>query len=157
MALNDLIEDVVALLDPLCGDHGVTLVRQLDGSLPQISADAHQIKQVLMNLCLNAIQSMPDGGTLTLMTKAEARDGEGIALTVRDTGSGMNETIRQKIFEPFVTTKEGGSGLGLAVCRSIVERHGGQIGLTAGEAQGTTFTVWLPMTGGGTEIAKQLA
>ncbi|MBU1983300.1 MAG: ATP-binding protein [bacterium] len=153
--VNGLVEETLALLEPLCGDHGVTLTRELAGSLSPVTADAHQIKQVLMNLCLNAIQAMPDGGILTVVTRPMVVDGQdGMELLVRDTGSGMVESIRHKVFEPFVTTKEGGSGLGLAVSKSIVERHGGRIWLTTDEISGTTFTVWLPIAGGGMEIAK---
>jgi two-component system sensor histidine kinase HydH len=75
-------------------------------------------------------------------------------LSVRDTGTGMAEGVRQDLFEPFVTTKAGGSGLGLAVSKSIVERHGGRIGMAAQEGRGATFTVWLPRTGSGMEIAS---
>ena len=153
--VNGLVEETLALLEPLCGDHGIILEKELAGSLSPVMADAHQIKQVLMNLCLNAIQAMPDGGTLTVVTRPKGVSGqEGMELSVRDTGSGMAEGIRQDLFEPFVTTKAGGSGLGLAVSKSIVERHGGQIGITTEGGRGTTFTVWLPRTGSGMEIAS---
>jgi signal transduction histidine kinase len=153
--VNGLVEETLVLLEPLCGDHGIILKMELAGSLSPVMADAHQIKQVLMNLCLNAIQAMPDGGALTVVTRPKAVNGqEGMDLSVRDTGSGMAEGIRQDLFEPFVTTKAGGSGLGLAVSKSIVERHGGRIGITTEEGCGTTFTVWLPRTGSGMEIAS---
>ncbi|MEI8191193.1 MAG: ATP-binding protein, partial [candidate division NC10 bacterium] len=145
---NSLVEETLVLLEPLCGDHGISLIRELSESLSPVTADAHQIKQVLMNLCLNAIQAMPDGGVLTVITRPAADGREGAEFLVRDTGTGMVESIRQEVFEPFFTTKAGGSGLGLAVSKSIVERHGGCIRLTTAEGQGTTFAVWLPRTGG---------
>lgn len=151
---NSLVEETLELLDPLCGDRGITLIRELTEPLPPVTADAQQVKQVLMNLCLNAIQAMPDGGRLTVVARPTATDGQGgMELSVCDTGSGVAESIRNKIFEPFVTTKAGGSGLGLAVSRSIVERHGGRIWMTTEEGRGTTFTVWLPKTGDGMELA----
>lgn len=152
--VNGLVEETLLLLEPLCGDHGIILKREPAGPLSPVTADAHQIKQVLMNLCLNAIQAMPDGGILTVATRPIAANGQdGMELSVRDTGTGMAESIRQDVFEPFVTTKAGGSGLGLAVSKSIVERHGGRIWITTQEGRGTTFTVWLPKTGSGMEIA----
>ena len=154
VAANGLVEEALDLLAPLCDDRRIRLVRELADHLPAVTADAHQVKQVLMNLCLNAIQAMPDGGTLTVATRA-APSGErgGLELRVRDTGSGVAESVRPQVFEPFVTTKAGGSGLGLAVSRSIVERHGGRIWMAGGEGQGTLFGVWLPASGGGTDLA----
>lgn len=157
VAASALADEALVLLEPLCGERGITLVRELAEDLPPVTGDPYQLKQVLINLCLNAVQAMPDGGTLTVATRPSPTDGqEGIALVVRDTGPGVAESVRQRIFEPFVTTKVGGSGLGLAVSRSIVERHGGRIGLTSEEGRGATFTVWLP-TPRGTEPASSAA
>jgi signal transduction histidine kinase len=107
-----------------------------------------------VNLCLNAIQAMPDGGTLCVATRAWAWDGRpGVELAVRDTGPGVAEAVRRQLFEPFITTKPEGSGLGLAVSRSIIEQHRGRIWLGEQAAEGTAFHVWLPESGGGTQPA----
>jgi signal transduction histidine kinase len=149
VAASALVDEALVLLEPLCGDRGITLVRELAERLPPVTADAYQLKQVLMNLCLNGIQAMPDGGTLTVATHPSSADERGgVEFVVRDTGPGVAESIRSRVFEPFVTTKAGGSGLGLAVSRSIVERHGGRIGMTSAEGRGAAFTVWLPEAGG---------
>lgn len=155
LEVNGLVAETLLLLEPLCKDHGIVLEKALDGALSPVTADTHQVKQVLMNLCLNAIQAMPDGGVLTVTTRPQAVGGQaGMELSVRDTGTGMTEGIRRDAFEPFVTTKAGGSGLGLAVSKSIVERHGGRIAIASAEGRGTTFTVWLPQTGSGMDIAS---
>jgi signal transduction histidine kinase len=153
--VGELAGETLVLLEPLCSDHEITLMRDLADPLPTVTADPHQLKQVLMNLCLNAIQAMPGGGTLTVASRPAVQDGRnGVELQVRDTGTGMTESIRREVFEPFFTTKAGGSGLGLAVSRSIVERHGGRISMTTKEGQGTAMTVWLPATDIGTEVAS---
>jgi signal transduction histidine kinase len=150
VAASALADEGLVLLTPLCGERGISLVRELAEGLPPVTADAYQLKQVLMNLCLNAIQAMPEGGTLTVATRpSSATERGGIELVVRDTGPGVAESIRERLFEPFVTTKAGGSGLGLALSRSIVERHGGRIGLTTEAGRGAVFAVWLPESGGG--------
>ena len=111
------------------------------------------MSQVVLNLCLNAVQAMPGGGTLTVGSRASALDGQpGVELWVEDTGPGVPEDMRHQIFEPFITTKAEGSGLGLAVSRAIIERHKGRIWLATEPGRGTTFCVWLPTTSDGAEI-----
>ena len=103
-----------------------------------------------MNLTVNAVQAMPEGGELTLRTRAVP---PGVALVVQDTGVGMEESLREKIFLPFFTTKEvdQGTGLGLAVVHGIITAHGGRIEVESQPGQGSRFTVWLPVRGPGTE------
>jgi signal transduction histidine kinase len=124
-------------------------------SLPKVAGDADRLQQVLINLLLNAVQAMPDGGQLVVETRAmkRARPGlEGsaeqgfVSIAVRDTGIGIPEDIREKIFDPFYTTKEGqgGTGLGLAVCSGIVKEHDGWIDVEANDGGGTLFRVYLP-------------
>jgi signal transduction histidine kinase len=124
--------------------------------LPKVAGDADRLQQVLINLLLNAVQAMPDGGQLTVETKSVVRTRPGlegspeqrfVTISVRDNGIGIPEDIREKIFDPFYTTKEGqgGTGLGLAVCSGIVKEHDGWIDVEANNrGGGTVFHVYLP-------------
>jgi signal transduction histidine kinase len=113
--------------------------------LPSVMVDRHMIEQVLMNLILNAVQAMKNGGVLTIRTSVA----EGICrVEVSDTGSGIPASVLPRIFDPFFTTKgEGeGTGLGLSVNLGIVERHGGKILVESEVGKGTTFTLCLPVS-----------
>jgi signal transduction histidine kinase len=123
--------------------------------LPRVAGDADRLQQVMINLLLNAVQAMPDGGALSVETKAVKRTRPGlegsdeqrfVQFSVKDTGVGVPEEIRDKIFDPFYTTKDGqgGTGLGLAVCSGIVKEHDGWIDVENGDAGGTVFRVYLP-------------
>ena len=112
-----------------------------------IWCDAGQMKQVLLNLILNSIHAMPEGGTLTLsarLTTEAASDGPGVCLSVSDTGVGIPAAQRSRIFDPFFTTRDEGTGLGLAIVHAIVEGHRGRIDVDSVEGRGTTFTIALP-------------
>ena len=143
-SLNELVQEGLYFLEARCERTGVTLVREMDPTLPQITADRGQIQQVLVNLTVNAIQAMPDGGTLTLRT---AHDGTHVRLTVEDSGVGMAEEVRGQIFVPFFTTKEvgQGTGLGLSVVHGIVTAHGGTIQVESRPEQGSRFEIRLPL------------
>lgn len=119
----------------------VRLEEDLNPNLPPILGDGDQIQQVLINLITNAIQAMPEGGTLTLRTAMEA---DFAVIQVQDTGVGMTEEQLSHLFQPFYTTREQGIGLGLAVSHSIVEGHRGTIQVASTPGKGTTFTVRLP-------------
>jgi signal transduction histidine kinase len=144
--VNELVENGLDLLESRCTKAGIHVVRRLDPSLPEIAADAGQLQQVLVNLVVNAIQAMPDGGTLTLLTE---RAGETIVLTVQDTGVGMSAEVLSKVFMPFFTTKSvgEGTGLGLSVVHGIVTAHGGSIEAESKPGKGTRFRVLLPIAG----------
>ena len=128
--------------------------------LPQVVGDATQIQQVLMNLCVNARDAMPDGGTLSIDAQPvdlteedaerniDAEPGSYVCVRVRDTGTGMPTDVVDKIFEPFFSTKEEGegTGLGLSTAYSIIQSHGGFIDVASEEGKGTTFWVYLPVT-----------
>jgi signal transduction histidine kinase len=110
--------------------------------VPPLIGNPAQLKQVILNLVLNAMEAMPDGGRLTV---GLCPDGGGAAITVRDTGMGMDSEAIAQIFDPFYSTKEDGTGLGLAVSYGIIEGHGGQIRVESLPNKGTTFTIWLPL------------
>lgn len=116
------------------------------GEIPQVTCAPSQINQVFLNLITNAVQAMPgEQGILTLTTR---KDGEGVAVDIKDNGSGIPPEVLPKIFDPFFTTKEigKGTGLGLSISYKIVEQHGGKISVQTKQGEGTTFTVWLPLT-----------
>ncbi|OSQ35553.1 sensor histidine kinase [Thalassospira mesophila] len=105
-----------------------------------------ELQQVLVNLIVNALHAMPDGGTLTLMDQDMARDGEpGILITIADTGIGMAPDVMARIFDPFFTTKRReGTGLGLSISKTLIDRQGGSFDVTSTPGEGTTFLIWLP-------------
>jgi signal transduction histidine kinase len=119
----------------------VHVVVNLADGLDPVHADGDQLQQVLVNLCTNAAQAMPDGGTLTVRTRAESCFA---VVQVTDTGVGISEEHLQRLFEPFFTTKEKGIGLGLSVTKSIIEGHHGEIEVESWAGEGTCFTVRLP-------------
>jgi two-component system NtrC family sensor kinase len=144
--LNRIVEESLYFLESRCAKAGIEVVRVLAPRLPEISADASQLQQVLINLAVNAIQAMPDGGKLTIRTLA-ARNS--VSLVVEDTGAGMSGEVQKKLFSPFFTTKDvnEGTGLGLAVVHGIVTSHGGSIRVTSAPGQGARFEIQLPKNG----------
>ncbi len=155
--LNQLIRELAGMLQETF-PRTIVFDFQLAPSLPALLADQNQVQQILMNLCVNARDAMPDGGTLTLATEpVPGRDllhlGADPTRTyqcvhIKDTGVGIPPAVQQRIFEPFFTTKEkgNGTGLGLAVVEGIVSRHGGFIGLRSAPGEGSAFSIYLPET-----------
>jgi len=143
--LNEVVEEAFYFLEGRCAKGGIEVIRNLAGDLPAIEADAAQLKQIVVNLVVNAIQAMPGGGTLTVSTSA--RDAS-VSLMVRDTGVGMDDETREKIFLPFYTTKDvdEGTGLGLAVVHGIITAHGGTIDVSSQPGHGACFEIELPTT-----------
>ncbi|KPL01372.1 MAG: hypothetical protein AMJ91_00050 [candidate division Zixibacteria bacterium SM23_73_3] len=144
--LNQLVEEGLYFLESRCDKEGIELVRSLSPDLPEITADPAQLTQVLVNLIVNAVQAMPEGGRLMVQTLAGERH---ISLFVEDTGVGMSEEVIKKIFIPFFTTKDvnQGTGLGLPVVHGIITSHGGSIKVDSKVGRGTRFEVKLPLTG----------
>ncbi len=146
--LNDVVNDVIALTRHLLQTNNVALVVETDISLPWVSIDSNQMKQVLLNLIHNGLQAMPKGGEMqvrTFLGKRESRDW--VVMSVKDSGTGISVEDQTKIFEPFFTTKSssGGTGLGLSVTYGIVADHGGTIEVFSQPGQGSAFEVWLPL------------
>jgi len=125
---------------------GVSLDCQVDDALPEVPMDTRLVRQALLNLALNAVQAMPEGGTLTVRARLDGPRSSPVArIDLSDTGTGISAEVRPRIFEPFFTPKPTGTGLGLAVVRRIVEGHRGEVLVSSGEGHGTTFTIRLPL------------
>jgi signal transduction histidine kinase len=152
--INRLIEDSESLIEKHLRQNRIKLENDLDRALPPVIAAADQLKQVLLNLMLNAQQAMPEGGTIFMSTRVshgadpEFLMSDSVHIQIRDTGKGIAEEHLPHIFEPFFSTKdEKGTGLGLWVSQGIVQAHGGSIKLRSREGRGTTFSVALPIGG----------
>lgn len=164
--LHGLLEELAGFFRFLAQQNGVELVLAFDANRAWIRADRELLKQVFHNLLLNGVQAMPDGGTLTLGTRARtitapqqldryggaarlpngaaAQELDVVEVTVRDTGVGMAPEVQARIFDPFYTTKSRGTGLGLAIAHTIVEAHHGTIDVQSAPGKGTTFVLALP-------------
>ena len=120
---------------------------QLSQGLPRIAGDRVQLQQVILNLIMNAIESMSEvaEGSRELVIGANKAEPGGILVTVRDSGSGLPHANPERIFEAFYTTKSSGLGMGLSICRSIVEAHGGRLWATPNEPHGAVFYMMLPI------------
>jgi len=146
-ALGDVLDRLLPLLRHPARRRGVGLRTAIPPDLPRLAADPNQLQQLLINLILNALDATPAGGWIEVSGRPEPRHGRaGVAVAVADTGSGIPDELRSRLFEPFVTTKPAGqgTGLGLAICRDIIKAHGGDIGVDSRAGRGTTFTAWLP-------------
>jgi two-component system sensor histidine kinase HydH len=144
VAVPALLREVAALLEGEAAPRGVQITVQAAEELGPVTADRARMVQVLLNLGLNAVEAMPGGGTLTLAA-APAR--EGVRITVADTGSGIPAELLPRIFDPWVTTKTRGLGLGLPIARRIVEAHGGTLEVESGPGRGSQFHLLLPRRG----------
>ncbi len=146
MNLNERVEEALFLLEAGSEKQGIRLMRRLAEDLPTIEADPIQIRQVLVNLTVNAMQAIATEGTVTVETRAEPQH---VILSVSDTGQGMSPDVLKNIFNPFFTTKEPGegTGLGLSVVHGIVASHGGTIEVESQVGQGSRFIVRLPAAG----------
>src|SRR6201993_1356532 len=151
--LNAVVDRSVRLVAHQLELNGVELHLDLPSNLPAIQCDPGQIEQVLLALIMNAIDAMPRGGNLWVSTRMGDESDE-LAIEVRDDGSGIPPEILPNIFEPFLTTKETGKsvGLGLAVSQNIIEGHRGRVDVHSEVGKGTTFTVTLPVEGGGVPL-----
>ena len=143
-SINAVVEKAMSVIEANNLSSRVHIQLELHPHLPPVPMDQEQIHQVILNIAINAIEAMPEGGTLTVRTSRIASDtGDAVGISIRDTGQGIRrETLRQ-IFTPFFTTKERGVGLGLAVCERIIRSHGGKIRVKSIPGQGTIFFIRL--------------
>ncbi|MBI2457012.1 MAG: histidine kinase [candidate division NC10 bacterium] len=144
--LSAALREAIALAHPAADAAGVKVRLEMSDVLSKVIADPEQMKQLFGNLVLNAIQAMPNGGTLTVTARPPdgSRAGPGVQIHVEDTGTGIPDADLPRIFEPFYTTRTKGTGLGLAICRQIVEAHGGTIRVSRTGQEGTAIEVTLP-------------
>jgi signal transduction histidine kinase len=139
--LNTIVSDYVDFLEPQANSMEVELRPHLDSDLPVVMLDKSLMRQALVNLCRNAIEAMPEGGSIDLLTRTR---GDDVVLEIIDTGKGMDEKTRGQMFQAFFSTRSGGSGLGLPTVRKIVEAHHGRISCESEVGKGTRFTITLP-------------
>jgi signal transduction histidine kinase len=147
--VNSVVENVVVLIRKQLSDNNVNLIKNLKDDVPDIMADSNQLWQVFINIIVNAIQEMPEGGDLTIdtsweVTKSGSTETENVYVSFKDTGSGIEEEDLSKIFNPFFTKKDMGTGLGLSIAYKIIEEHQGRIIVRSEKGQGTVFTIELP-------------
>lgn len=156
--IHQVLDRVLVLLAQDPAAKTIQFARAYDAGLPPVQADAKQLGQVFLNLLLNAVQAMPDGGEITLQTalrdvngtdgSGSAASGQAVEVRLRDTGPGIPAHLVSEVFTPFFTTKPRGAGLGLSICRRIVEDHGGRIEVECAPGKGATFHVVLPVRAG---------
>jgi signal transduction histidine kinase len=144
-SLNGLVESCLDLAQARRKVEDVQVTLELDAALPQAMLDAREVRKVFLNLIGNALEAMEGGGTLTLRTRAAERGF--LETIVEDTGCGMSDETRARAFDLFYTTKETGTGLGMAIARSVVEQHGGRIEIRSQLGRGTQVSVLLPVEG----------
>jgi len=144
---SDVVDQAVQLLEHRLKSYEVVVVIQRTKRLPMIKADPEQLKEVLVNIIVNACEAMGNGGSMVISEEETSEKGMGrvVAIRLRDNGPGISESMREKIFQPFFTTKEEGTGLGLSIATRIIEEHHGRLYLESKENVGSTFIITLPI------------
>ncbi len=142
--VNHLIGEALALMRDDLRIHRILLEAEPNSRLPPVMGDRIQLQQVLLNLISNAIDAMAlEDGPRVLSVSSEVRDGAVVVVSVADTGAGIGPQDIQRVFNPLFTTKSGGMGLGLSICRSIIERHHGRLGVVPNTPKGAVFQIAL--------------
>ncbi|MGE5517183.1 MAG: ATP-binding protein [Bacteroidota bacterium] len=144
VAVADLAADALAMAGPECARRGIRLLAVVDKTLPAVHVDRVQLNQVLLNLVRNGMDAMPGGGEIVISAELA---GDAVAVQVADTGPGVSEEVASQLFKPFNTSKAAGMGLGLTICRSFVEAHGGRLWLDSNGPAGAAFRFVLPAPG----------
>jgi signal transduction histidine kinase len=148
--LAEVIEEMIDFFGPTARGSNIELKSYVPADLPPVLLDRDLFKQAILNLMLNAQQAMPGGGTLTIQGCSDpAETPRSVCLMLIDTGNGMAPEVAARAFRPFFSTKAGGTGLGLATTRKIIEAHGGSVAVQSEPERGTKFTVRLPVFSGG--------
>ena len=140
-SVADPLKNCLAMLKPQFEERRITVTLDIPAALPNIALDAEQMEQVFFNLLKNALEAMSDGGKIDIALGSDDHD---VFLSIRDNGSGMEAEQLATLFEPYRTTKEKGTGLGLLISKRIVTEHGGAIAAESQPGTGTTFTITLP-------------
>jgi signal transduction histidine kinase len=144
--INQTIREVIGLGQSEVQRNHIALETQLSDDMPVVFADRIQLQQVMLNLMMNAIEAMTQITTpRELLISSGADDSKGVVVVVRDSGAGLDSKSLERLFEPFYTTKPQGMGMGLAICRSIIDAHGGRLQATTNEDRGATFHFTLPI------------
>jgi signal transduction histidine kinase len=147
--VNDLIGEALALVRGELQRHRILVQAEPNAQVPQVRGDRIQLQQVLLNLITNAIDSMAaKDGTRILCVRSEVHDGGGVIVSVADTGTGIGSQELERIFDPLFTTKSGGMGMGLSICRSIIEAHDGRLWVAPNKREGAVFQFTLLADGG---------
>jgi two-component system NtrC family sensor kinase len=143
--INELVEGILLVMEKQMRESNIKVETRFDETLPEVMASTNQMRQVMLNLLKNAMEAMPKGGELAVRT---SREDDNVVVAIQDTGVGIPEELRHKIFEAFFTTKQKvkGVGLGLSVCYGVIKDHEGEIKVESEVGKGTTFTILLPMS-----------
>jgi PAS domain S-box-containing protein len=145
--VNEIYREIIALLRDEAGRYNVSMRTELATNLPKISGDRVQLQQVAMNLIVNSIEAMKDvDGVREMMIRSQCAEDGGVLVSISDSGVGIRPQIADQIFDPFFTTKVHGTGMGLRICRSIIESHGGRLWAVGSQGRGATFHFSLPIT-----------
>jgi signal transduction histidine kinase len=155
--INEMIGKLLDFLAPQFAKQCITTERKLAAGLPWLTLDPDLIQQALINIALNAIQSMPNGGKFTVETRSASPSAESagsISITLADSGKGISPDNLNRIFNPFFTTRQQGTGLGLSITQRIVEQHNGEISVMSSAGNGATFAITLPYPKQGTSEQK---
>jgi signal transduction histidine kinase len=143
--LNEVVEEALPLVRHEFSRHGIALQLALSPGLPLVLGDRVQLQQVVINLIVNGIQAMADiNDRPTVLTISSGAEGDEVTLAVQDSGIGITPATSERLFDAFFTTRSDGMGMGLSICRSIVEAHGGRIWATGDSAVGAVFRLALP-------------
>ena len=153
VSINEVINDVVVLLKGKLRYSRVALQLRLDAGAPAVLGDRIQLQQVVLNLMMNAMEAMGEISDAHALSIDSSREGDAIMVTVRDTGAGFDPDAFARLFEPFYTTKRTGMGMGLSVCQSIIQAHGGRLWASHNQPRGAVFQFTLPTPTGGKEAS----
>jgi signal transduction histidine kinase len=141
--LEPIVRDAVEVIGPAAADAKVERAVEVEAGLPEVVADAELLRQAFLNLCVNAVQAMQEGGGGRLVARVRREDGA-VVVEFEDSGPGMPPEVAEHVFDPFFTTKAHGTGLGLAIVRQAAEAHGGAVEVVSAPGRGATFRMRLP-------------